>query len=103
MKRIARMLRRVRIVFCKSNTLTKTVVLSAAALSIAALLTLSLTIGIAENRTAGLTDKAAQLEQENKELQDKIDSLGSAEGVGQIAEDELGLVDPDTVIISPEE
>ena len=103
MKRLVRMLKKVKIVFCKSNTLTKTVVLSAIALSMAALLALNLTISIAEARTDELTDQAAQLEQENKQLEENISDLGSADSVGKIAEDELGLVDPDTVVIEPEE
>ena len=103
MKRIARMLRRVKIVFCKSNTLTKTAVLCAAVLSIVALLALSLSIGVAEKSTAELTEQAARLEQENEDLEEKIDDLGSVDSVQQIAEDELGLVDPDTVVIDPEE
>ncbi len=103
MKRIMRMLKRVRLVYCKSNTLTKTVVMSAIVLSMAALLTLHLSITIAENRTAELTDQAAQLEQENDQLEENIDALGSADSVQQIAQDELGLVDPDTVVIDPEE
>lgn len=103
MKRIKRMLKRVRIVFCKSSTLTKTAVLSAVALSMAALLVLNLSISIAEKNTAELTDQAAQLEQENEQLEENIDSLGSADSVEKIAEDELGLVDPDTVVIDPEE
>ena len=103
MKRIKRMLKRVRIVFTKSSTLTKTVVLSAIVLSMVALLALNLSISIVEKNTADLTDQAAQLEQENNELQENVDALGSADSVEQIAEDELGLVDPDTVVIDPEE
>lgn len=103
MKRIKRMLKQIRLVYCKSNTLTKTVVMSAIVLSMAALLTLHLSITIAEKRTAELTEQAAQLEQENEQLEENIDALGSADSVQQIAKDELGLVDPDTVVIDPEE
>jgi len=81
----------------------KTVVLSAIALSAAALLTLALTIGAAQNHTDALAGQAAQLEQENQKLEDKIDKQGSLEGVKDYAEDELDLVDPDTVVIDPEE
>ena len=39
----------------------------------------------------------------NQELQDKIDDLGSVQSVQDIAREELGLVDPDTIVIQPEE
>ena len=47
--------------------------------------------------------QAAAIEQENRELQDKIDNLGSVQSVQDIAREELGLVDPNTVMIQPEE
>lgn len=96
-------LRRVRLVYRRSSVLTKTVVLSAGVLAMAALLTLNLTIEGVRNKTNELKDQAAQLEQENSQLEENIGNLGSVEGVEQIAKDELGLVDPDTVIIEPEE
>lgn len=103
MRKLKRLLKKIRIVYCKSTTLTKTVVMSAIVLSMAALLALQLSIRISENRTAALAEQAAQLEQENSELEENIDALGSADGVQQIARDELGLADPDTVVIDPEE
>ena len=53
------------------------------------------------SHTQDLKDQAAALEQDNADLQDKIDLVGSVEGIQQIAQDELGLADPDTVIIRP--
>lgn len=103
MDRIVRLLKRVRLVYRRSSTLTKAVVLSAIVLSMAALITLQLTISAAQDRTQDLTDQAAQLEQENQQLEDKIDNLGSADSVEDIAKDELDMVDPDTVIIEPTE
>ena len=41
------------------------------------------------------------LEQENKDLETKISILGSVQSVEQIAQEELGLVSPDTIIINP--
>ena len=55
-----------------------------------------------EEQTAAMREEAAILEQENEELQEKIENMDNVEGVQQIAEDELGLVDPDTVVIKPE-
>ena len=54
-----------------------------------------------ENQTDDLRDKAAALEQENEDLQRKTDLVDSVEGVQEIARDELGLVDPDTILITP--
>ena len=95
-------LKRVRLVYRRSSSLTKTVVLSTIVLSTAALLTLHLTIGAARQEAETLSNQAARLEQENKKLEENIAGLGSVEGVEQIARDELGLVNPDTVIIEPE-
>ena len=59
----------------------------------------------AVNRTeaanADLRAQAAQLEQENSTLDHNIRTLGTVQGVIQIAQDELGLVDPETVLIQP--
>ena len=103
MERILKKLKRIRLVYRRSTPLMKAVVCSAIVLSMATLLTLNLTIGTARDHTAELADQAARLERENKELKENIDNLGSADSVEQIAEDKLGLVDPDTVIIDPEE
>ena len=45
--------------------------------------------------------RAEELISDNQELQDKLDSMGSVEGNKQLAEELLGLVDPDTVVITP--
>ena len=49
-----------------------------------------------------LESQAAQLEQENEDLADKISIQGTKEAVIQIARELLGLVTPDTVIVQPE-
>ena len=48
-------------------------------------------------------EQADALEQENQDLTQYIDELGTVQGIQRIAEDELGLVDPDTVIIVPQQ
>lgn len=103
MNPITKALKRVRVVYRRSNTLTKTVVLSTIVLSMAALLALNLSIQAAQLRAQELANQAAQLEQENQQLENNIDNLGSADSVEQIAKDELGLVNPDTVVIDPQE
>lgn len=46
--------------------------------------------------------QAAALEAANQELISNIDDLGSVESAIRIAEEELGLVCPDTVVFAPE-
>lgn len=88
----------VRLVYQRSQTLTKVVVLVALVLSMAALLTLGIARRDAEKRTAELLEQARQLEQENNQLERYIDELGTVQSVERIAAEELGLVDPDTVV-----
>ena len=95
-------LKRVRFVYRRSNNMTKTVVIAALLLSMAALLVLHGAITAAEKQLAEKRALAAQLEQENSQLEQDIDSLGSLDSLQQIAKDELGLVDPDTVVLQPE-
>ena len=98
MAKLAEMLSRVRIVRERSSTLTKTVVLVAVVLSMAALLALGSAINNYRAQAQALKDQAAQLEQENGQLQDKTDKKGTLEGLLEFAEDFLGLVDPNSVI-----
>ena len=49
-----------------------------------------------------LKDEASGLEFANQELEQKTEELGSVQSIQDIAKEELGLVDPDTVIIDPE-
>ena len=52
--------------------------------------------------TENLKDEAAAIEQKNEDLEKKKDDLGSVQSVEDIAREELGLVDPDSVIIEPQ-
>ena len=49
-----------------------------------------------------LKEEASGLEYANSELDQKTEELGSVQSIQDIAKEELGLVDPDTVIIDPE-
>jgi cell division protein FtsL len=49
-----------------------------------------------------LKDEASGLEHANAELDRKTEELGSVQSIQDIAKEELGLVDPDTIIIDPE-
>ena len=93
---------RIRLVYKRSKPLTKIVVLCAIVLSMVTLLAIRQQLLDAQALKDSLKDQASQLEQDNGQLKDKIDALGSVDSVEDIAKDELGLVDPDTVIIDPE-
>ena len=103
MNKIMNSLRRVKLVFRKSRTVTKVVALCAVVLSIVALLALQNAILTSREQTAGLLGQAGKLEQENQELKDRIDGLDTEDGIRDIAQEELGLVDPNTVIIVPQQ
>ena len=47
-------------------------------------------------------EQAAAMEGANADLREKIAGIGSVQSIRQIAQDELGLADPDTVLIHPE-
>ena len=49
-----------------------------------------------------LKDEAAGLEYANEVLDQKTEELGSVQSIQDIAKEELGLVDPDTILIDPE-
>ena len=49
-----------------------------------------------------LKDEASGLEYANDVLEQKTGELGSVQSIQDIAREELGLVDPNTVLIDPE-
>lgn len=102
MNKLLYRLKRTRFVYRRSSNFTKVVVMSTIGVCIVAMVTLGISIHAANAKAQEMKDQAAQLEQEKNQLEDKIDSLGSAGSVEDIAKDELGLVDPDTIIIKPE-
>ena len=81
---------------------TKIMLIVAILFAMIALIALRMAITDLDNRAEDLRQKAAALEQDNKDLQENIGILGSVQSIIQIARDELGLVDPDTVILGPE-
>ena len=54
------------------------------------------------NQIGELKKEASGLEHANEVLEQKTEDLGSVQSIQDIAKEELGLVDPDTVIIDPE-
>lgn len=96
-------LHRIRLVYRRSPTLLKCVVLSAIVICIVALLVLRGAILDAKEREAELRNEAASLEQENENISKDISQIGTIESIKKLAGKLLGLVDPDTVIFLPEE
>lgn len=94
--------RKFRLVYRRSSTLTKCVVLAAILLSTVTVITLGAVRREAQAQTEALRQEAAYLEQENQKLRDSISILGTVESVKEIARDILGLVDPDTVVFETE-
>ena len=71
--------------------------------SMAALLALRWVHNAIREETQVLTEQAAAAQAENAELTEKVGALGSVQSVKDIAQEELDLVDPDTVVIHPNE
>lgn len=91
--------RKYKIVFRKGSPLTKIALLVAVVLAAAALIAIHGAIDRAQARAEALKQAALIEELEKQELEEDIDALGSADSIEQIAGEELGLVDPDSVVI----
>lgn len=92
----------VKLVYRRSSALTKVVVLTVVVLSTVTLLALGFAIRtqrevLEDNRT-----QAIRLEQEKNRLQQYIEELGTIQGIIRIAQEKLGLIEPDSVVIQPE-
>ena len=101
MKAQKKSLRDIQLIVRPSTTLLKIVVIVLIVFSTAALISMSWVRQSIQARTEAIRQEAIILEQENAELADKISMLGSVQSVEQIARDELGLVNPNTVLINP--
>ena len=93
--------KRVKLVYKRSSTLTKTVVICAILLSTITLVTLHQQLVDAQQQIDDLKDQAAEIEQENNQLTDYINELGTVDSVKRIAQEILGLVEPFFTIFQP--
>ncbi len=91
----------IRIRFRRSSLLMKVVLLAAVVLSTVAVVALNASIDRAQQDYEAMRQQAAALVAENNRLSERIASLGSVESAIQIAMEQLGLVEPDTVVVTP--
>lgn len=101
MTQLKEMFSRIKLVRHRSSNLTKIVVIVTIVLCMGALVTLRLAMNRIEKDTEALAAQAAELEQSNSDLTTQIGQLGSVQSVLDIARQELGLVNPDTVVFEP--
>ena len=94
---------RFRLVYRRSSTLVKCVVLASIVLSAVALFAIRASILNAKQEEEDLRAQAAVLEQENSQLAKNISQLGTIESIRYIAMHELGLVDPESEFFIPTE
>ena len=88
---------RFRIVFKRSPILLKCAVLVTIVLSVAALTVLRVGINQNHEQTNLLRAQAAQLEQENRKLDNMYQLRDTEAGIKAIAQEQLGLVESDIV------
>lgn len=98
MANIHEFLNRSQLQYRRTPTLHKVVVAAAIVLSSVTLISLRLGHWEAEAQLAELQQRAAVLEQQNEDLRQDIDALGTTDSIREIAREELGMVDPDTII-----
>ena len=90
-----------KVTYTRSHPLTKVVVIALIIVCTVSLIALRVTSRRMQAEIAQLRNEAAQLEADIALLEELVGNQDSVEGVEYIAENELGLVDPDTVILDP--
>ena len=99
MANLSSFLSRFQLQYRRTPTLHKVVVAAAIVLSSLTLVSLRLAHWEAKDRLAELTQQISTQQQSNEALRQDIDELGTTDSIREIAREELGLVDPDTIII----
>lgn len=93
---------KVQIIWRHSSLLLKTLVIVLIVFSMAAMAALGWVRLSIQNQTGQMLAEAAALEEKNKELNQRIQNIDAVDTIQSIAEEELGMVTPDTVLIRPE-
>lgn len=99
MSKIQDILRNYKLVYQPTSPLVNVIVTATIAICTVTLIALRVTHWESKQELALLHSQAAVMEQENAELADRIGMLGSVASFRQIAAEELGLVDPETIVI----
>lgn len=86
----------------RAPNILKIVLIALILFSIGALVALRWVHNGIRGEIEALTDEAAGLEHANTVLEEKKEEIGSVQSIQDIAQEELGLVDPDTVLIDPQ-
>ena len=94
-------LRKIKLVVRPSSAVLKIALVALIVFSMAALISLSWVRQSILAKTEAMRQESAALVQENAGLRDKITELGTVQSVQDIAQAELGMVDPNTVVIVP--
>ena len=92
----------IQVVLRSNSPALKIVVTVLVVFSVAALIALTCVTASIRGETEQARQQAAALEQRNRDLVEKTAELGSVNSIKEIARDELGLVDPDTILVIPE-
>ncbi len=101
MKKLIARLRNIKVEYTRTHPVTKAAVGALLVLSIAALIALAWTGSTLRAEIQQMKEEASQLVEENADLQKKTDDPDAVDVVEDVAQDELDMVDPDTVIIDP--
>ena len=95
-------LKNVKVVTRPSPPALKIILIVLIILSMAALLALRLVHNGIQEEIQNLKDEAADYEHANSVLDEKMKDPESVDNIMDIAKEELGLVDPDTILIEPQ-
>ncbi len=90
--------KKTRVVFRKTSPMVKVLILITVLLSTIALITLYASIEESQRRYEAMRQEAGKLEENNQELNQQIEEMGTLESIIRIAMERLGLVLPDTTI-----
>ena len=93
--------KKIKFVFRRSSLSLKIAVLAMVVLSAVSLLTIWIYKEQAEKDRDELRAQAIVEEQKKSRLEDAVSKVGTLQGIFQVAKEELGLVDPNTIIIEP--
>ena len=94
---------RVKIVYRRTPMQVKALLLAMLVLCSLTLMTLRFSLMQAKQELETLRADAQMLKQENDRLKKSISQLGTVQSVTELAEQLLGLVDPNTIIFETEE